>query len=141
MMIAADSPALPLAAVSEHCVCMPVAMTAAPHGHTSSPRLQILVGDPKQLEAMSEFYNVHIANKSGGLREQMLWHTRSAMQRLTMLWDKRGVSREHSCKLRTQYRMHEAVCQLVDSTFYSTTRPGQVLKRRQVHFTTRSVPR
>lgn len=85
---------------------------------------------------MSEFYNIHISNKSGGLREQMLWHTRSAMQRLTTLWDEQGVSKEHSCKLRTQYRMHEAVCQLVDNTFYPSTRPGRVLMRRQVRFAT-----
>ena len=91
-------------------------------------RVQVLVGDPKQLEATSEFFNTHIYNDRGGLREQLLWHSRSAMQRLTELWphmdgnDGKG----RVCRLRTQYRMHDTICHLVDGQFYSG---GEVRRR------------
>lgn len=78
------------------------------------------MGDPKQLEATSEFFNTHIPNAKGGLQEQLQHHTRSAMQRLTETWAAAAARGERTpeCKLRTQYRMHDSICQVVDAQFY-----------------------
>lgn len=75
---------------------------------------------------MSEFYNTHLPASAGGLQEQLQWHTRSAMQRLTAVWVAHGadVLAERSSRLRTQYRMHDSICEVVDTQFY---RRGQVL--------------
>lgn len=90
--------------------------------------LQVLIGDPRQLEAHSEFFNTHMPAERGGLAEAMAHHTRSAMERLRQLWQDRGCEALLSVRLRTQYRMHESVCYLIDKNFYS--RPG---KARLLH--------
>ena len=89
--------------------------------------MQILVGDPRQLEATSEFFNTHISNDRGGLQEQLEFHSRSAMQRLTdAVWPALAHSggahatagAERACWLRTQYRMAARICDCVDRQFY-----------------------
>ena len=89
--------------------------------------VQILVGDPRQLEATSEFFNTHISNANGGLQEQLEFHSRSAMQRLTdAVWPALKYSggpnaragAERACWLRTQYRMAARICDCVDRQFY-----------------------
>jgi hypothetical protein len=45
-------------------------------------------------------------------------HSRSAMQRLTGLWAADGTEAQLSVRLRTQYRMHDSVCNLIDMCFY-----------------------
>ena len=90
--------------------------------------LQVLVGDPKQLEATSEFFSTHIPNAKGGLQEQLQHHTRSAMQRLTETWAAAaaGGAATPECRLSTQYRMHDSICQVVDAQFYR----GQKVRAR-----------
>ena len=68
------------------------------------------------------FYNTHLPVEKGGLRHHLQWHSRSAMERLTTyVWrGPRFAGRcARECRLSTQYRMHDAVCQVVDTCFYS----------------------
>lgn len=81
--------------------------------------VQILVGDPKQLQASSEFFNTHVPRCQGGLKEDLQYHSRSTMERLS-----RGAHSafapggSHSSMLTTQYRMHADVCHVVSEHFY-----------------------
>ena len=69
--------------------------------------VQVLVGDPMQLQAHSEFYNTHLPADKGGLQECMEHHSRSAMQ----VWTGRHavilLSRRSRC-----YRCSAMCCQL-----------------------------
>ena len=79
----------------------------------------MLVGDPQQLQAHSEFFAAHLPAAQGGLLERLGCHSRSAMERLTGSWAAAGAAARASVRLRTQYRMHNAVCTLIDRQFYS----------------------
>lgn len=86
---------------------------------TAAVVLQVLVGDPKQLQASSEFFNTHVPRRQGGLREDMQHHSRSTMERLSRAG--RSVfapGGSHSSMLTTQYRMHPDVCTVVSEHFY-----------------------
>jgi hypothetical protein len=84
--------------------------------------MQILVGDHLQLQARSEFYDTHAA-----LQASMQHHSRSAMDRLIESWERGQLAAGQGdrnkltpplVRLKTQYRMHAAICHLVDTTFY-----------------------
>ena len=70
-----------------------------------------------QLESHTEFYNAHCPAPDG-LQAHLQHHARSAMERLALHWRKHKSAEDMSVRLRTQYRMHEAVCQAVDGMFY-----------------------
>jgi hypothetical protein len=91
--------------------------------------LQVLIGDPMQLEAHSEFFNTHLPSSQDGLRDAMEHHSRSAMQRLALLWASKKIDKRLSVRLKTQYRMHESICYLIDANFYGKNRVRERLLR------------
>eukprot|EP00892_Ulva_mutabilis_P002529 jgi/Ulvmu1/12277/UM087_0011.1 len=82
------------------------------------PANLVLVGDPKQLQASSEFFNTHVPRAQGGLREDMQHHSRSTMERLARAGRAFATGGAHASMLATQYRMHADVCHLVSEHFY-----------------------
>ena len=81
--------------------------------------LQVLVGDPKQLQASSELHNTHVPRSNGGLREFMQHHSRSTMERLSRTPRSAfGAGGANVSALTTQYRMHADVCHVVSEHFY-----------------------
>ena len=88
-------------------------------------RLQLLVGDPRQLQAMSEIITTHTPIARGGTRELLLHHSRSTMERLSVSRG-RGFARSggcHSAALSMQYRMNATICSLCSSMFYRACVP------------------
>lgn len=82
---------------------------------------QILIGDPKQLEAHSNFFSTHLPCANGGLREYLEFHSRSTMGRLTECPQSATELRLgglNSSALHTQYRMHDHACRVVAKNFY-----------------------
>lgn len=91
----------------------------AGQGGSCGGALQVLVGDPKQLQASSELHNTHVPRSSGGLREFMQHHSRSTMERLSRTPRSAfGAGGANVSALTTQYRMHADVCHVVSEHFY-----------------------
>lgn len=81
--------------------------------------MQVLVGDPKQLQASSEFHNTHIPRGQGGLREFLQHHSRSTMERLSRTARSAfAAGGANASTLTTQYRMPVDVCRVVSDHFY-----------------------
>ena len=92
------------------------------------------MGDPRQLEAQSEFKLTHLPATQGGVREFMAHHARSTMERLTS-GSAAAFRAGGACTslLRTQYRMHDAVCSTVSRLFYNSHARRVWMKATRTH--------